>query len=612
MLINYSVLELYPSSEYVKSRTSLYFDIYEIFLFNKNGQLIAKNIDNKNFYNNENYKKIFSKLIKTTVLLDKKSNRQINHNIYFFNERKIMTVNITKSNIISVAVFSNRTKSKLIYFFLLEIAMSFLNYMKMHNCNTTYNIHSIIYESLLLNPIKGHFSLAIKEIFRRYTLYVNNIGYKNYYLVDLTSNEIILSLETLYDNNTNDEVETKIPNKVIWNEILFHSHNLKRDYIKKNNNIFQIDNLQDFYAKIEFKATYPRLTYIIKFMPLLGGMALIHEYTQTKMSRIDGDTHGYREFEYEYGYQFDQDGTFQTKSEEFLLNEPDVLIHIHFFIIECLLCNLDNLGFFIFNKYQKIYFNDEIIKIINKQLYSNMKISQENEICKNPKDVQNLLEKIANSLYEEYIQINAQEEESKESAMVHKKNEDDEVSLNRSFYIQYPDSLYITKKLTLKTIFESDILSQYINPNDISLDLSAEEESPIIDNIYQAIRDKNQFNKFNDPYFYYRYHYANSTKESRQLMDLLNDNVSINENEILLNLGKTRNKNIIFRDHNDLWSLNNNTELSSRQNLQTNFPFNPYRNNLAQINLNKNQQDNYYNASSSSSQIKNILKINGL
>ena len=526
-----------------------------------------------------------------------------------------MTVNIAKSNIISVAVFSNRTKSKLIYFFLLEIAMSFLNYMKMHNCNTTYNIHSIIYESLLLNPIKAHFSLAIKEIFRRYTLYINNIGYKNYYLVDLTSNEIILSLETLYDNNTNDEVETKIPNKVIWNEILFHSHNLKKDYIKKNNNIFQIDNLQDFYAKIEFKATYPRLTYIIKFLPLLGGMALIHEYTQTKMSRIDGDTHGYREFEYEYGYQFDQNGTFQTKSEEFLLNEPDVLIHIHFFIIECLLCNLDNLGFFIFNKYQKIYFNDEIIKIINKQLYSNMKISQENEICKNPRAVQNLLEKIANSLYEEYIQINAQEEESKESAMVYKKKEDhDEMSLNRSFYVQYPDSLYITKKLTLKTIFESKILAQYINPNDISLELSEEEESPVVDNMYQTIREKNEFNKFNDPYFYYRYHYANATKESRQLMDLLNDNVSINENEILLNLEKMRNKNVI-REHNDLFSINN-TELSSRKKLQTNLPFNPYVNNyhsnLAQINLNKNQQDNYYNVSSSSSQIRNILKINGI
>ena len=191
-----------------------------------------------------------------------------------------MTVNIAKSNIISLAVYSNKTKSKLVYFFLLKVTMAFLNYMKMHNCNTSYNIHSIIYETLLLSPIKKHFSLAIKEVFRRYTLYINNIRYKNYYLVDLTSNEIILSLESLDNHNTYDEVETKIPNKIIWDEILFHSHNLKKDYIKRNNNIFQIENLQDFYVKIEFKATYPRLLYIIKFMPLLGGMVLIHEYTQ--------------------------------------------------------------------------------------------------------------------------------------------------------------------------------------------------------------------------------------------------------------------------------------------------------------------------------------------
>ena len=111
MLIIYSILELHPSSVYVKSNTALYFEIYELFLFSKTGELIDKNIDNKNINNNENYKKIFPKLIKATVLCDKKSNRKINHNIYFFNERKIMAVNIAKSNIISMAVFSNRTKS---------------------------------------------------------------------------------------------------------------------------------------------------------------------------------------------------------------------------------------------------------------------------------------------------------------------------------------------------------------------------------------------------------------------------------------------------------------------------------------------------------------------
>ena len=415
-------------------------------------------------------------LVQTIARYNKKSKKLINHNIFIIKGKKLVTVDILTSNIISIAICSNESKSKLIYFFLLKITMAFLNYMKMQNCNNSYNIHSIVYETFLLSPRKNHFYLAIKEVFRRYTLYINNIHYKNYYLIDLLSNEIILSLETLYDQNTNGEVEMKISNKIIWNEILFHAHNLKRDYLKKNKNIFQIENLQDFYTKIEFKATYPRLIYMIKFLPLLGGMVLVHEYTQTKMSRIDGsEAQSYEEFAFEYGYKFDESNNFLTKNEEFLLNEPDVLIHIHFFIIECL----------VFHKYQKIYFSDEIIKLINKQIYSNIKISQFTEICNNKLAVHQLLEKIANCLYEEYVQINAQELESKESAMVGKG--DNEVNnLNKSFYISYPDSLYISKKFTLNVIFNSGHLSQYINPNDISLDLSTEEENIVNDGIYQA------------------------------------------------------------------------------------------------------------------------------
>lgn len=538
------------------------FEIFEIYLFSKTGSLIAENIINKKFYNLN--KKIIPNIVKSIIISDKKNNKAINHNIFFLNETKIMTVNIAKSNIISIAIYSNRTKSKLIFFFLLKITMAFLNYMKMHNCDTSYNIHSIIYETLLLSPIINHFSLSIQQVFRRYTLYINNIRFKNYYLVDLDSNEIILSLETLYSQYKNKAVEMKIPNKIIWNEILFHAHILKRDYIKKYNNLFQVENLQDFYAKIEFKATYPRLIYIIKFLPLLKGMVLIHEYRQIKMSKYDGEVQPYKELGYEYGYQFDEENNFQTKNDEFLLDEPDVLIHIHFYIIECLLCNLNNIEFFIFNKYNKIYFSDEIIKIINKQIYRNIKFSQATEICKDKNAVHQLLEKISNSLYEEYIQIDAKEVESKESAMINKKDID-EMSLNKSFYISYPDSLYISKNLTLKTIFKSRLLNQYINPNDISLNLSTEEESPIIDNIYQTLREKNQFNQYNDPYFYYRYHYANASLESRQLMDLLNDNVSISENE-LLNIQNNNKNNLFHYDKRDLKSINV-TELSSRRNI---------------------------------------------
>ena len=49
MLIIYSVLELYPSSEYVKSRTNLFFEIDELFLFTKSGVLISKNRDTLEF-----------------------------------------------------------------------------------------------------------------------------------------------------------------------------------------------------------------------------------------------------------------------------------------------------------------------------------------------------------------------------------------------------------------------------------------------------------------------------------------------------------------------------------------------------------------------------------
>ena len=618
-------MTLNTPSFYNMQNKFLSFDVFELFLFSKSGYLIAQNIKSKNIYNTQYYKQIFPKLVKAIVVYQKKYNRMINHNVFFFKERKIITLDFATSNIIAIGVCPKEIKSKLLNFFLLKISMAFLNYMDMHNCKTSYNIHSIIFETLLLTPIKSHFSLAIKEVFRRYTLYINNIRYKNYYLVDLSSDDIIFSLESLYEQNTNGEVEMKIPNKLIWKEVLFHAHKLKNDYMKKNKNTFQIENLQDFYAKIEIKATYPRLIYIIKFLPLLAGMALIHEYIQTKMSRIEGNTNsGYKEYVIEYGYNFDEQNHFLTKKdEEFLLNEPDVLINIHFFIIECLLCNLDNLQFFVFKKYIKIYFSEEILKIINKQIYSNIKISQITDICKNKEFVHKLIEKIANRLYEEYIQINALETESKESAMIIQKDDKDETSLNKSFYLSYPDSLYISKKFTLYTIFKSGQLNEYIDQNDISLNLSSEEEEPLIDNmnVFQALRKKKDLNKNNSPFINNNYqnnfqnnflnNFQNNLQnvESRELMDLLNDNISIADNQLLLNLGN-QNKNNIRIEPNDLFSKNK-TELSSRRNLSINtfYPVRPYNlnnynNNIRQIN---NNIDNY-NRSSNSSQIKPLFQ----
>ena len=286
---------------------------------------------------------------------------------------------------------------------------------------------------------------------------------------------------------------------------------------------------------------------------------------------------------------------------------------IFFFIIECLLCNLDNIGFFVNSKYQKIYFSDEIIQLINKQVYSNIKISQITEICNNKLAIHQLIEKIVKCLYEEYVLINTLELPfySKESAMVSK--EDNRIKdLDKSFNLSYPDSLCISKKLTLNVIFNSGHLNHYINPNDLSLDLSTEEESTVNDEIYQALREKNSFNQNNDPYFYYRFHYAHASPENIQLMDLLNDNDSISENEILI----SNNKSKLLIGPKDLLSLNV-TDLSSIYNPSVNninFPFNSYMRNIYNKNIvpslkNKVSENNIYNMSSNSSQIKPFLKF---
>ena len=549
-----------------KNTKSFIFDVFEFFLFSKSGALIAENVQNRNIYNSQYYKEIFPKLVILTTSLDKKTNRTINHNIFFFKERKIVTVNLSSSNIIALGVCSNKTKTKILFFFLLKIIMAFINYMEIHSCKTSYNIHSIVFETFLLSPIKSHFSLATKEVFRRYTLYINNTIYKNSYLLDLTSDEIIISLESLYEQNTYGEVERKIPNKLLWEEVVFHSHQLKNDYIKKNNNIFIIDNLQDFYVKLEIKATYPRLIYIIKFLPLLGGMTLIQEYSQFKLSRFEKTTTktSYKEYEIEYGYHFDeQDNFVALNSDEPLLNEPEVLRTHYFYITECLFCNLNNLNFFIFKKYSKIYFSDEIIKIINKQIYSNIKISQITEISKDKNRVHQLLEKIENNLYEEYMKIKINKNEYKESAMIMNQG-NDESSFNKSFYLYYPNSLLISKQFTLENLFKSGQLSQFINPDDISLDLSSEEDDPIFNNLNKLLKKKKEINKLTDPDNFTKYYFANA--ESKQLIDLLNDNLSISENELLLKTGnnkktqKTRIENIDLPSHNitELSSLKNN------------------------------------------------------
>ena len=348
------------------------------------------------------------------------------------------------------------------------------------SCSNFINaIYSKLYDTFLSIPIQMHFNRIIKKIFKRQTLYIKDIYYKNYYLIDIDNEKVVLSLETLNDKNNGKDPEFKTSNqKVIWNEIMMHCHNLKNDYIKKNNMTFNGIDYKNFFVKIEFKVTYPRRNFIIKFLPLFNGMCLIHEYIQHKLSTFDdNEKRNYNEKSIIYGYD-DDDNIFNNSDNRYFENEHYCLKQVHFFFIEMLFCSDSEIAyFFTLSRKPKIYFSEEILEIIEKELIKyideenldNNKLSQngENSIMDYSS---NLINRIINILYEEYIQINISGKKiiQKPSNM----NDRREYLMKLIESLDKKKSLQLSKKETLIYLFYSIQYNKNINPNDITIDLN--------------------------------------------------------------------------------------------------------------------------------------------
>ena len=366
-----------------------------------------------------------------------------------------------------------------------------LNDKEISNSNFINSITSKLYDTFLSIPTQMHFNRIIKKIFKRQTLYIKDIYYKNYYLIDIDNDKIILSLETLNDKNSGKDPEFKTSNqKAIWKEIMLHCHNLKHDYIKKNNMTFNGIDYKNFFVKIEFKVTYPRRNFIIKFLPLFNGMCLIHEYIQNKLSTFEGDDKkNYNEKSIIYGYDED-DNIFNNSDNRYFENEHYCLKQVHFFFIETLFCSKGDISyFFTLPRKPKIYFSEEILEIIEKELIkyineenndNNNKLSynQENSIQDNSYDIIN---RIINTLYEEYIQINTSKKNIIQKPSNLNGRRDILMKLIES--LDKKKSLQISKNETLVYLFYSIQYNRNINPNDITIDLNDERISQMqIDN----------------------------------------------------------------------------------------------------------------------------------
>ena len=516
-----------------KKESFIEFDQYYIFLYSRNGSYICnneiKNIFGGNKQNNINidifnekkeksnnpkdknkFNDLISNLIKAICASDfkkDKKNEGIYYNTFILNNIKIISINIPVTNLIAIGIFSKLTKSGIIRLYLLHLIISYINYQgdkkeyfnsknfkninsidKMNLSNFHNYIYSKIFETFLSIPLQIHFKKSIQKVFKKQTLYIKDIYYKNYYLIDLNTKKLILNGKSLH-NNINNHIGDCEPNirkqKKIWKELIFHCKCLKKDYIKKNDMNFNENDFKNFFAKIEFKCTYPNRTFIIIFLPLLNGICIIHEYIELNLYESDEFEvkKKYTERKIIYGYE-SCENIFRKTSKNFFENEHNILKQIHFFIIESLFnSNISIKNIFYLKKEEKIYFSEEILDIIKEEIFkffkNNKKIHSYLTSSNHSIHSKKILKRILDILYEEYIQINGKEKILHRSSSVLPLDTTNHLSFSSLKSInsrENTSSLQLTKYDALLYIFSTIKLNKNIDPDDITLDLNDEND----------------------------------------------------------------------------------------------------------------------------------------
>ena len=405
------------------------------------------------------------------------------------NHKKICFQNILKSNYIIVGIFSSETKSSIIKLFLLHIAISFLNYIG-EKSYINDKLKNKIYESYLFLPLKAHFINITYSLFKNKVLSFSNIKYENLYIIEISSSKVLFDLNSVIKN----EIKGKIINyNLLLNEIIFHANNLKKLYEKKYSNRIDSIEYQDYFVKVEYTSTFPRLTFVIKFLPIFKGIAMVHIYSQSKLSRNETEKI-YKEFEIIYGSEIHKD----INHIEYKFNEPKLLKEIEMFFIEFFFSNNPTFGFFFYPKSDLKYFSTELLKDIHNCI--------KDENINNNNINNDIFRKITNYLYQEFLQTHNLENKKKEDMFNYiKENEESDLDINpikinedkyclndndSSFRKNEMISTYqwnfltstknlnlfqLSKKYSLQILFSNMKINPDINPEDITINLSKSE-----------------------------------------------------------------------------------------------------------------------------------------
>jgi len=252
-------------------------------------------------------------------------------------------------------------------------------------CNDILEI--LIFENIFLKTLVIHFTKVFYEIFKKEDLNLKQIKLKNLYMVDINSAEVMLDMNKIQGIKSKQRNKKFYKCEKLYEEIIYQSKAMYNNYIKEYDMKFTNADSDFRFVKFECTSTYPRLLFIIRFIPILKGISIIHVYSQKKLSRNNDNN-----IQMEQGINCKEVdfifGSFikGNKNFEFKYGAPKKLEYIEKFMEEFFLTGRSSLNIFKVNNQNKKYkyVNYDIIGIINSfQISKSMGVD---EIFKNFKN----------------------------------------------------------------------------------------------------------------------------------------------------------------------------------------------------------------------------------
>ena len=248
------------------------FSVDNVFIYKNNGdELINFCFDVlENVYSKNNI--LFKKLVTSSYL----NNTTFSH--VFLNDKKI---SLFRNHLIFIIVTNKKVQENLSKLYLEFISNVFFNFIGDNQENRNiYNI-SKIFEIFFLKYLTIKFTDIIKFlIMKRENIMMNSqTKLKNILFIDCKTNTIIFNLKSLLKKN---RIIKKLSNRTtLWHTII-------------NN----LNTFKDYYStKIELFSTFPRLSFISRYIKINNGMAIIECYSSNKLSRNSNE---YCEFEFSF------------------------------------------------------------------------------------------------------------------------------------------------------------------------------------------------------------------------------------------------------------------------------------------------------------------------